>query len=115
MTRIDLDWHGRRVEAVIAEGAADGAEAAAKLLLELANRRVPLETGALLESGRVTTDETGTAAVSYADENAVRQHEDPYYEHDPGRSRKYLEIPMLTQRDAMLREVAEEIRARVGD
>jgi hypothetical protein len=114
MTRIDLDWHGERVAAQVRRGAGLGSEAAAELLLELANERVPLETGRLLESGQVTKDASGTAAVSYSDPNAVRQHEDPYYQHDPGRTRKYLEIPMLTQRPRMLRVMARTIRRFIG-
>ncbi|TDD88355.1 hypothetical protein [Actinomadura rubrisoli] len=110
MTRFRLDWDGERVAAQVRRGAGLGSKAAAELLLEEANRRVPLEKGRLRESGQVTTDAAGKAAVSYSDPNAVRQHEDPYYKHDPGRSRKYLEIPMLTQRPAMLRVMSRTVR-----
>jgi hypothetical protein len=114
MTRIDLDWDGERVTAAVRRGAGLGSRAAAELLLEVSNRRVPLETGQLLASGQVTTDAAGRAAVSYSDPNAVRQHEDPHYQHDPGRSRKYLEIPMMTQRPRMLRVMARTIRNVLG-
>ncbi|MFB4320670.1 hypothetical protein [Actinomadura sp. 21ATH] len=110
----DLDWNGHRIEAQLRRGSAAGSRAAADLLLAKSQERVPLETGKLLASGHVTTDATGAAAVSYSDENAVRQHEDPYYQHDPGRSRKYLEIPMMTHRPPMLRVMARRIRNFLG-
>ena len=110
MTNFRLDWDGERVAAQVRRGVGAGTRAAAELLLEESNRRVPLETGDLLASGQVTTDAEGKAAVSYSDAEAVRQHEDPYYRHDPGRSRKYLEIPMLTQRPSMLRVMARTAR-----
>lgn len=110
MTNFRLDWDGERVAAQVRRATGAGTRAAAELLLEESNRRVPLETGDLLASGQVTTDADGKAAVSYSDAEAVRQHEDPYYRHDPGRSRKYLEIPMMTRRPAMLRVMARTIR-----
>lgn len=111
--RFRLDWHGHRVEAMMAGAQAEGTLEAALFLLAESNDRVPLETGRLRESGQVTTDPSGKAAVSYSDPNAVRQHEDAYYKHDPGRTRKFLEIPMLARRPEMLDRVAEPIRRRL--
>lgn len=107
-----LTWHGPRVTSLLGLGIEAGLGDAADHLLEAANERVPIEELALRESGKASVDGK-RAAVSYDTEYAVIQHEKSY-RHDPGRTRKYLEIPWLNERDEMGRLIASACRRHLG-
>ena len=105
---MELDWSGDRVEAILADATLDGLRLAAEHLLQASSELVPHEEGDLERSGEVSVDESGpAAAVSYDRPYAVRQHEDQTLRHDNGRRAKYLEEPMSTERDTMLRIIAK--------
>lgn len=80
-------------------------------LLGASRQLVPHEEGTLERSGRVTVLVPGKlGAVVYDTPYAVRQHEELDYQHDPGRTAKYLETPMTTERAVMLALMAAELR-----
>lgn len=95
-------------------GSARGVEEGADQLLEASNRHVPLEDGALEQSGRVTTDSQGRAAVSYDTPYAVDQHEDLSLNHDSGRTAKFLENAGNTEAMRIRDLIAAEIRNALG-
>jgi hypothetical protein len=109
-----VEWNGPRVISLLGIGAMDGLEDAAEFLHGKSDARIPLETTELRETGEVSTDPARLkAAVSYDTEYAVAQHEKTY-DHDPGRTRKFLEIPWLAERGEMARLIRDGIRRHWG-
>lgn len=115
----------KMVGAINLEAAVDGARAQAarrralilalEHLLGAARQITPIEEGTLERSGRATVLVEGQlGAVSFSTPYAVVQHEALDYKHDPGRSAKYLEIPMSTERAVMLALMARELRREFG-
>ncbi|XTZ18189.1 hypothetical protein ACQSSU_12845 [Micromonospora echinospora] len=103
-----LEWDGERVLAQLQDASLAGAELAAEHLLQVSSALAPHEEGDLERSGEVSSDRgTGAVAVSFDRPYAVRQHEDMTLRHDDGRRAKYLEEPMSTERDVMLRLIAK--------
>lgn len=101
-----LNWQGRRLWTERGVAAAErGLALALQHLLAEAQRIVPLDKGPLERSGKVTQDGLN-GAVSFDTVYAVRQHEELTWRHAPGRQAKYLETPMNTQREQMLRLMA---------
>lgn len=107
----------RRLEGILTEakdGAAYGLFLSAEHVLGESNAHVPIEESTLQRSGRATVDDDALqAAVSYSTPYAVTQHEDLTMEHDPGRTAKYLENAMNTQRSVCQDIVAQQVRARL--
>lgn len=89
--------------------ASQGLQKALEHTLAKANALVPLEEGTLMRSGKVSVDQLG-GAISYDTPYAVRQHEELTWRHAPGRQAKYLEQPMRTEREEMLRLMAVPLR-----
>ncbi len=104
-----------RLAAQYDAAAAEGLEAAGDHVLEVSNRDVPFEKGTLRASGKVSVDrEALRVAVSYDTDYAVMQHEDPDNQHDAGRSPKYLENAINSERTEAAQIVAETVRRRLG-
>ena len=78
---------------------------------------VPVKTGALKASGKVVNKPIGASglpesAVTYGDDNvdyAVIVHEDLQHAHADPTSAKYLEIPLLHNRPALVELVAKRL------
>lgn len=95
-------------------------EEAAHLVLEESQRLVPVDTGALKASGRVTRDGL-EAVISYGAEDgagrngqdtaayAVPQHERLDFEHPHGQA-KFLETPLHSQAPKVAEVLATELR-----
>ena len=75
--RVDVDWSHARKHAIDLERKIekDVVTAGGHALLDAANETVPLETGALKDSGFVSVDRTGEVVVGYSAPYALRQHE----------------------------------------
>ena len=85
---------------------------AAEHVLGESTKVVPIEEGTLSRSGRTDTTQDGTtvvAAISYGTPYAVRQHEDMSYRHDPGRTAKYLEGPLLDEAGTVQRIIGHTV------
>ncbi|MFM9368069.1 hypothetical protein [Streptomyces sp. Da 82-17] len=109
--RARLRWNGEQALRGTREGAARGLRIAAEHVLGVSRRRVPIEEGTLERSGVATVDETDlTAALSYDTPYAVRQHEELTYQHDPGRTAKYLEGPLTEEADTVAQLIAAQVR-----
>jgi hypothetical protein len=110
-----VKWYGAKASEGAKRGAARGLQLAAEHVLEEANRVVPIEEATLLRSGVVSVDEGSLrAAVSYDTPYAVRQHEELSYQHDAGRTAKYLETPLSSERGAAESIIAREIKRELG-
>lgn len=104
-------------ERVLPDAAREAAEDGGSIVLAESNAHVPLGRGRLRDSGKVTSQTTGskaTAAVSYDRPYAVDAHEDMDLEHDPGRTSKFLENAMNSKRPAVLNAAGRRIRSRTG-
>lgn len=89
----------------------DAAKAAAEHILGIAQDIVPIEEGVLASTLRVTVSDGGLrAAVSADTVYARRQHEELTWKHKPGRQAKYIETPMITERDMCLKIMAAVMR-----
>lgn len=111
MTQIDLDQVLRRVS----EAADRGLREAADHVLEIALRHVPIEDRTLARSGKVSQDTTRhVSAVSFDTIYAVWQHEDMRFEHDAGRTSKYLENAFNSERGEVAQIIARRIRTDLG-
>lgn len=95
-----LNLQDGRVEALLAASGDEAAYLIGEHILDTSNRHVPHELGDLERSGRVTDPEDGEATVYYDTPYAVVQHEDLTLQHDAGRTAKYLENAMHSERAA---------------
>jgi hypothetical protein len=105
-----LHWRGEEVAREIHRRACIAARRGAEDLFDAAQQTVPTDPGdELAHSGKVTSDEN-VSAVSYATDYAVLQHERMDYEHDPGRTPKWLERAMSGRRTEIARIVRRDLR-----
>lgn len=112
---MELEWHDDEIMALFRGAEMEGLELAAEHLLAASSVLVPLEEGDLDRSGEVSTDaDEQAAAVSYDRPYAVRQHEELTWRHDAGRQAKYLEEPMGTEADTMLKLIARPGQELLG-
>lgn len=107
----ELRWEGGRLGASARgrRGAEEGLQRSLEHLLAESRKIVPLREGTLERSGRVVRDGLD-GAVTYDTVYAKRQHEELTWKHLPGRSAKYLEIPLNRDRDIMLRLMQVSLR-----
>lgn len=101
-----MRWEGRRLWTSRGRRlASDGLEKALEHTLGVSQNQVPLDEDTLQRSGKVSV--VGLEGViTYDTVYAVRQHEEMDWKHLPGRKAKYLEDPMNSERDVMLRIMA---------
>lgn len=109
---LTIKWHGALAKASERRGAARGLMLGAEHVLEEAKRVVPIEESTLSSSGVASVDAGALrAAVSFDTVYAVIQHEALDFAHDAGRTAKYLENPLNSQRSAVQSLIAREIDA----
>lgn len=97
------------IEPLLRRATAAGLLAAADEALAASQALVPRDTGDLAASGFTQQVDDETAAVGYRDGKAAEVHENLRYPYHSGQA-KYLEQAIMQNRDALLREVAREIR-----
>lgn len=115
MAKVTKKWHGDRAKATIAGGRSKGLRLGAEHLLGASRAVVPIDEATLERSGTATVDEAqGKAAVSYDTVYAVKQHEELDWQHDAGRTAKYLERPMHEEAEAIRGIIAAEARKALG-
>lgn len=111
----DVDWNGPQIEVLLEGASVQGLTLASEYLLQVSRGLVPLDEAILELSGVASVDPDNLiAAVSYDTVYAVRQHEELEWQHAPGRTAKYLEGPMNTERDTMLELIAAQLRREIG-
>lgn len=89
--------------------AEEGLQKGLEHVLNKAQELVPLEEGTLLRTGRVVREGLN-GGVTFDTVYARRQHEELTWKHLPGRTAKYLEKPMNSERDVVLRLMAVSLR-----
>ena len=110
-----MQWTGglrlHRIAAAAHRGAVEGLQEAADLVLARAN--VPVESGELRDSGKVSINAGSlSAAVSYDTPYAVAQHEEMSHHHPDGEA-KFLENAFNELRPDLLDVIADHIRRRL--
>lgn len=104
-----------KIRAAEREGAVKGLFAATEHVLQVAKTKAPIEEGTLERSGVASQDaDSLTGAVSFDTPYAVRQHEEMGYKHDAGRTAKYLENAMNSERQVASKLIADSIRKEMG-
>jgi hypothetical protein len=112
---LTVKWHGAKASEAERKGAARGLMLGAEHVLTEANKVVPIEEATLLRSGVASLDESALrGAVTYDTPYAVRQHEELEYRHDAGRTAKYLENTLNSERGAVEDLIAREIKKALG-
>lgn len=108
-------WKVRQATAKIKSAGYIALKDTANIILDEAQRITPIDTGELETSGKVDGDYHDlTVYVSFTklDESgesvAIIQHENPLYQHAPGKEYKYLEKPALQLGPALLPYVIKE-------
>ncbi|MGW6455030.1 hypothetical protein ACWF94_03745 [Streptomyces sp. NPDC055078] len=89
--------------------ASEGLEKGLEHVLGVSKAQVPLDESTLEQSGKVQVDGLD-GAISYDTVYARRQHEEMDWDHLPGRKAKYLEDPMNSERDVVLRMMQVSLR-----
>lgn len=107
---VRMEWRGQRLWTGRGRRlASEGLSRALEHTLGEAKKLVPLDEGTLERSG--TANVNGLeGAISFDGVYAVRQHEELTWKHLPGRSAKYLEGPMNSERVVMLHLMAVPLR-----
>jgi hypothetical protein len=89
--------------------ASEGLRRGLEHVLAESKKIVPLDEGTLERSGKA--DVNGLhGSISFDTPYAARQHEELTWQHAPGRSAKYLEIPMARERQTVLELMAVPLR-----
>ncbi len=86
---------------------------AADVLLEEANRTVPLDKSPLQNSGDTVAEVTATgwqSAVFYNTPYAVKQHEDVTLRHKPGRRARWLELTAQERQADIEQKIADRLK-----
>lgn len=90
-----------------------GLQDAGEYILGEAVDIVPLDTSDLSNSGRAMVDEANfRCVISFNTPYAVEQHENMTYAHAPGRTAKYLEIPLMTSAPTVLQLIKARMEER---
>lgn len=89
--------------------ASEGLRRGLEHVLAESRKIVPLDEGPLERSGKVDVDGL-EGSISYDTVYARRQHEELTWRHLPGRTAKYLERPMNSERAVVLRLMAVGMR-----
>jgi hypothetical protein len=106
------------------EVSTDALDEAAQHVLEVAQGKAPLLVdvqranreevpGTLRDSGYARVLDDVTAEIGFRDFIAPRMHEDMEIHHDDGQA-KFLEEPLVTEKDEALRIMAEHVRRALG-
>lgn len=117
MTRpeVTVEWNGQEAKRLGREGAVEGLEAGTQHLLGAALVLVPWDEHHLEGTGTATVNGPRLlGAVSFNTPYARRQHEELDWRHKPGRSAKYLEIPMHAEAAVIRALIAARIRRKLA-
>lgn len=120
---VGLDAMNRVLDALLDHCIDDGAEQLKREMdgvLEESRELVPFLTGDLQDTGTVSepfmAEEQVAVSISYGDTEvnyALDQHENPNYQHAPGKTDKFVEIPLMEWTKDGPRRVALAFGGRV--
>lgn len=111
----------REAADAIVEAAREGLRDAAEFVFEESQKQVPAEDGRhdigglnLKETGKVTPAGDDRIAISYGGPYAVYQHELLHLKHERGGNAKFLERPLVDNREREFEIIADRIRQVTG-
>lgn len=114
MSKVRLEWNGKKALFELSEAMLDGLHDAGEHLLGVSRGQVPLEEATLERSGQVSQNRAAKrVAVSYDTPYAVYQHERLDLHHDEGRKAKYLEDPMNSEQVVMRKLIAHPLEEKL--
>lgn len=114
MSTVSFEWHGDEVMAALADGEVEGLQVSAEYILSEARLLVPYEEGELDRSGATSVDEDARiAAISFNQPYARRQHEELTWQHDEGRTAKYLELPIMRSGPVVRGLIAAQVQRKL--
>lgn len=90
---------------------------AVEVVLQEANKKVPLDEGTLQRSGNVDVDTSGSevkGSVYYDTPYAKRLHENPQYNFQRGREGKWLENTVKEHQDVLTKCMKNRLGERLG-
>lgn len=97
------------------KGARKGLFGATEHLKQVSSAQAPHRDGELEGNAEAHVDNDALVGeVVFPDAYAARQHEEPSYEHKPGRRDHYLSAAMVDEQDAMADYIADSIRREAG-
>lgn len=103
------NWYGNKIEREVRAASNRGVLETAESVLSESNTKVPLDTGALMNSGEVVYDEVSqTASVSYHELYAPIVHEKPM-DFQGGRQNKFLESSINNHADQLSSNIQKEV------
>jgi hypothetical protein len=98
---VKIKWEGEKAKNMAVDAATAATFAGATYALDQANLTVPTDTGALKESGKVTSrPKSGTATIRYSSPYAHYIHENPEFNFTNGRP-KWLEATLVEDNAAI--------------
>ncbi|MCK9928803.1 hypothetical protein MXD62_16735 [Frankia sp. Mgl5] len=113
-------WRGGELTAAVRAAALEGLRAAAELIGDASDRRIPVESGDLRESREDDVDEGSlTVDITYGGRGglpqayAIRQHEDLELQHPSGGQAKFLEQALETNKNDVFEMIADDIRQAI--
>ena len=110
-----FQWNGDVAKRTVRNAAALGLRDGAELIKDASNEAAPEESGNLVDSSGTDVDTQSLVASIYYDPQDAPREGKPIYavvRHEAlreGGAPKYLERPLIAQRDAALRKVAAQI------
>lgn len=108
---VQFNWNGQVVENATKKDAIKALRLGAEFLLTEAIKTTPKDEGILIQSGKVSHDESRIEAfVSFDTPYAVRLHEHPEYNFQNGRRGKYLEKTLNEQSQNLANLIAQIMR-----
>lgn len=105
------NWRGDRIAADVKQAAGRALYMAASHILTKSTAIAPLDEGPLTQTAGISVDEeAGQATVYYVQPYAVRLHESQSMNIRRGRTNKYLEKPMIEERNKVQKIIRDELR-----
>lgn len=113
MARVDVDWHGDEVNALVDAAIARGLGKGLAAVADTSNDYVLVQTGELKRS-QGTSQDGNSGTVYYTDSKAVGAHENltdtPSRRRNPQARAKFLEIALAERADDFKEAVRDEVR-----
>lgn len=109
---VRVSWHPRLAMAAVDHGGNKGVTSAMDRVKTAADKRVPLLSGRLRDTGRVTSDGL-TANLSYDTVYAAKLHAHPEYQFGNGREARWVEDAITETALDVKGDIAAGIRERM--
>lgn len=104
-----------KVKGLMRDAAVKALHEGGELILDDSNQIAPIDEGTLINSGKVSVDESNlTVVVSYDTPYAVKQHYDLELQHTNGRQPLFLQTSLDKNRQRVIDHIADAIKRKLG-